>query len=431
MAINNAATVSTANGIAKRVHGDVVNLLPRKGYKALKRVPFEQKMALGGEYAEQVWLTGEHGITYGGTTGAKRTLNESEVAESKLATLTPSAMDFRSEVTIDLMSRASAKGEKAFEGYLTALMRNSKSAIQKRLEIATRRGGSSIGTISSMTDANTTSVITITLASWAPLIWLGARNCPLDAYNSSTKLNTTAPLHVTVVNIKERKITVTGAAADIDAMIAIGTNGSGVSLYFLGQFGKDFTGIRTIANLSSGTYLGVSADDFADVWRGTQVTWDVSTTDFTWALLQTGLEEMAGRGMEGDVVVDVPNNVWGQLNSALDALRVFDSSYSVTKAEQGHGVDAISYHAITGRALIQPSGYNMYGEILVYPDGDESADGIVAPKRFGSSDVTFNVPGRGDEMFKLQDDTNTVEYRGFCDMALWLPAPRCCGIFTA
>jgi hypothetical protein len=403
-------------------------MIPKKGFTLLNRVKFDGSTTLGSEFVEQVWLTGEHGFTYGGTGGTKRTLNSSEVAESQLATLQPNSIYFRSEVVIDLMSRARSKGEAAFEGYVTALLRNSKKAFDKRLEIAMRYGGSPIGTLTSATDAGTTSVLTITAGSWMPGAWLGSRNCAIDAYEGSTKLNQDGDLNVTIVNMSAKTVTVVGDADDINAIVASGTSGSGVTLYFKGAYGLDGTGLRTIANLTTGDYLGISADTYKDVWNGTQVTWDVSTTTFNWTLLQTGLEQMASRGMEGDVYVDVPLNVWGQLNSSLAALRAIDSSYSVEKAEQGHGVDAISYHAVTGRALIRPSSYVKFGDVMVSPDPSEDSSML---RRIGSSNVTFETPGKGGEMFKFIDDTNTVEWRAFSDQALYLPAPRNAGLFTA
>lgn len=425
MAINAAATVDSANGIAKRVHGDVQDMIPKKGFTLINRVKFDDKAKVGSEYVEQVWLTGEHGFTYGGSSGAKRTLNSSEVAVSKLATLTPNEIFFRSEVVVTLMSRAMEKGEKAFEAYITAMMRNSRKAFDKRLEIAMRYGGTSIGRLTSATDAGTASVFTMDRARWAPGIWLGARNCPIDAYNGASQLNTNADLHVTAVDMKNRTVAVSGNATDIDAIVAAGT---AVELYFKGAKGLDGTGLRTIANLTTGTYLGISADDFKDVWNGTQVTWDYSTTDFTWNILQQGLEEAAGRGMEGDVIVDVPNHVWRQLNNSLDALAVFDSRYRVDKAEMGHGVDAISYHAITGRAHIVPSNYTFDGDVMVYPDPSEDGDIV---RRIGSSQVTFDMPSHGGEMFRIPENTNTAEWRAFSDQGLWLPAPRATALFTA
>lgn len=428
MAINPAATVSTANGIAKRVHGKIVNLIPSKNLKVLKRIKYDKDHEVGGEFEELAWLTAEHGFTYGGSSGAKRTLNSSEVAESQPAKQTPNEIDFRSEAVITLMSRAEKRGDKAFESYVAALMRNARTAFDKRLEIAMLYGGTSLATTSACTDAGTSSVITITTATWAPHIWLNMRNCAIDAYDGATQKNSRADLNITAVNIKNKTLTVVGNADDINDIVAVGSTGVGVELYFKGAKGLDGTGLRAIANLTTGTYLDISATDYPDVWNGTQVVWDRATTEFSWQVLNDGLEEMASRGAEGDMIAQVPFPVWNQLNNSLDALRVFDSSYSVNKTDVGRGIDSITYHAVTGTVTIECSGFQRYGEVLVYADATEDQG---RARRIGSSEVTFNYPGRGEEMFKLGENSNTAEYRAFSDQMLWLPAPRNCGVFKA
>lgn len=430
---DHVATLSTANGLAKRVHGDVVNLETRNSLKFIRDVPYSTAMTVGSEFVELVWLTDENGFTFGGTGGTSRDLNDPVVALSDLAKITPSVIDFQTHVIIDLMSRARAAGEKAFEAYISAMMRNVKVAFDKLLEQVNLYGGSSMGTTSAATDAGTSTVMTITAKTWAPRFWLRQKGMRCDAYDGATLLNTRADLKLESVNMRTRALTFSGNADDINDIVAVGGTGVGVTLYRKGQKGMDQAGLKAIASLtsSSGTYLNISCSDYADVWNGTQVTWDVDTTSFTWDILQAGLEEAAGRGLDGDVKVLVNNKVWGQLNSSVDALRFYDSSYSVQKAEQGHEITAISYHAITGRATIVPSGYVMYGDVMAYPDGGENAEGMVVPKRLGSTNVTMNTPGKGDEMFVRIPGTNRVEYGAFSDQCLWLPAPRGTLIWTS
>lgn len=425
MSVNPAATVSTANGLAKRVHGQLHNLLPSKNLKLLKRIAYDDSVTLGSEFYEDICLTMEHGFTAGGSTGARRTLNSSEVAEYQPAYTSPNSLHFRSEVTLELMSRAQSKGDAAFTAYIAALTKNSRKAFDKRLEIAMNYGGAPLGSASSATTTTTTSIIQLTTATWAPHIWIGMRNCPLEAYSTNTLLNVNADINITKVDVKNKRITVVGNATDTALLQSTGT----FDLYFKGykingSAGTlDGTGLRGIANLSTGTYLNISADTYSDVWSGTQTAW-AAGTDFTWTKLSDGLEEAAGRGFMGDCVAQVPFNAWNQLNSSLDALRTIDSSYTPTKGEMGHKADSISYHTITGRVTVEPSGFQRYGEVMVYPDAPDNEDEQPMARRIGSSNVTFDYPGRGGEMFKLKEDTNTAEWRAFSDQVLWLPCPR-------
>ena len=87
----------------------------------------------------------------------------------------------------------------------------------KRLEIEMLHGRRSIGTISAISGTSTTRVLTISDASWSAGIWAGMENCTLDAYRtattfSDTKINSNAKMILTVVDVANKKLTVTGNA---------------------------------------------------------------------------------------------------------------------------------------------------------------------------------------------------------------------------
>ena len=411
-----AATITTANGMAKDVFGKLRDVLPASGLKFTQKVKFDTENKLGEKYSEVVWLTDEHGFTYNGTGGAKTTLNESNVAQSEEATLIGNEIIFRTEIVYKLLKQTVDAGKKSFESYWSRVFINAKKSFNKRIEVAMVHGGRSIGTISAATDAVTTSVITLTDATFAPGIWVGMRNGNIDAYNGSTKLNTNSDLTITVVNIKDKKITVTGAAADIDAIVAVGTSGSGVELYYKGTKGNDGTGVIGVANLTTGSYLGISGSTYSDVWNGTQV--DVGSNQLDWDWIQNGLEEAAGRGCEQPLVLMVSNPSWNNLNSDLAALRAIDSSYSVKKTEMG--TQSIVFHSVTGTVELVPSNYIMYGQAVAYPDTSESDC-----RRIGTSPITFDPSGRdGAEAFRHVENSNTVELRAWSDQAYWTTQVR-------
>jgi hypothetical protein len=400
-----------------------------KGLKVLNRIPYDSDVTLGASYNELVWLTGEHGFTHGGTDGAALTLNAPAVAESKEATLSPESLHFRSRTTMELMSRAQTKGAASYENYIKRLMINSRQAFDHRLDMRLIYGGLSIGTVvTGDAGAATTWAPTISTNTWAPGAWIGKRNCAFDAYDSTTKLNSTADLVCAGVNVHTRVISFTGASGDITAIKAIGTNGSTVKLYYKGAYSTSAIGLKTVAKLtsSSGNYLGIACGTYTDFWTGVQQTWDASAEDFTWTILQNGLEESFNKGRGGNRIALVPPGVWKTLNSSLDALRAFDSSYSVSKVEMGHKIDAITYHSLGFRVTVECSRNVMGGDVIVYPDpgSDDTEDGMSGDvRRIGSSNVTFNLPDKGNEMFVQVYGTNLVEHGAFSDQALWAPCP--------
>jgi len=438
--VNPVATLDTMNGAAKTVYGKVHTLPPRRGLKLINKVKYDTENTLGNEFSDMVWLTGENGFTAGGTGSSEITLNEPETALSEPTSLQANSIHLRSAVTIETMSRIASKGgAESMEPAVESLLRNQRSAFQRRLEWTMRGGGTPLATMDASSAVTTTLTAVIDRDSWCAGPWIGSKNMSIDAYNSTTKLNTRADLKVSTINVATsdttRTVVLTGNADDITAILAVGTNGSGVNLYYKGWFGNDGTGLRGVANLSTGSYLGISADTYPDVWNGSQITWspqyNSGGTEFTWKLLQKGLEQAADRGLEGDVCVEVPNHVWTTLNSSLDALRTFDSSFSVSKVEMGHDQDAITYHAISGKAAVYPTRYINDGDVLAYPNPADEADSFVTASRMGSSDIVTNFPGEeSGRMFKLRENKNSVEYRAFSDQSFYLPAPRQCVIWT-
>lgn len=417
-----SATVSTANGIAKKVYGKVQDLVPAETCVVTNMIPYDRETKIGADYNEQIWLSGEHGFTHGGTSGAELTLNTPAVAKSELATATPESLHFRSRTTIELMSRAQAKGEASFENYMKRLLVNSKKAFDLRREARLIYGGLSLGTVGTG-DAGTATTWSpiVSEATWAPWMWVGGVTRACDAYDGATKLNTTGDITITSVNPKTRTIAFSMASADATAIKAIGTNGSTVTLYNKGGYSTTSVGLKYLAKTtSSDTRYGIAASGYPDFWAATQVTWDVTSDDFTWRILQNGLEESFGRGSAGDRVAIVPPNVWTDLNSSLDALRAFDSSYSVKTTEMGREIDSITYRSLGFKIKVVCSGAVMGGDVIVIPDPKTNDD----VRRVGSSPMTFELPDKGGEMFVQIYGTNLVEHGAFADEVLWAPCIR-------
>jgi hypothetical protein len=193
--------------------------------------------------------------------------------------------------------------------------------------------------------------------------------------------------------------------------MAVGTNGSGAKIYFKGQYGNNGMGLKDIASMTTGSYLGISGTSYPDLWNGTQVT--VSGA-LDWDKIQDGLEEAAGRGCEIPLKLLVSNASWSNLNSDLAALRAIDSSYS--EKETAMGTKSITFYSATGTIEVVPSGYIMGGDAIAYPSPGE-AD--IA--RIGVSDITFDPSGKdGSEgMFRHTENSNTVELRAWSDQSLY------------
>ncbi len=398
-------TLSTANGWAKERFGKVQHLAPPKHTKFIKRVKYDEANKMGKEYRFPVWVTAEGGFSYDGA----NTLEDAKAAETQDAVLTATEITCRSLIRRKLLE-AATNDKDAFGNYFSAFLVQAKKSFSRRLETHMLYGGSSIGTLGSISGTSTSRAIVISEATWAPHIWLGSKGHNLDAYNAGTQLSNAAPLVITSVNLATRTISVTGDAGDLTDVDSAST---ATEFYWRSSKGADGNGLYKIASATSGTYMGIDHSTYADVWQGSQVA--VGSLPFDWAKLNEGLEGAADKASESAMIVQVSHKTWGNLLDDIASLRVFDSSY---KAKEGEfGVESIKYHGVNGMPVtVEPSGFMHRGKAMGFPDADEG-DGELIERR-GSTDVTYLDPMNNEQMFTDVPGTNYFEIKGYSDQAL-------------
>lgn len=415
------STVTEANGIAKRVMGNITELLPDKDLKLQRHVKVDTQRKVGAEFEEVVPLTFEHGFTAGGTTGAARTLNAAIVEQTAPARFTPPTVHFRTAIVHDLLSATQSRGTQAYEVYIDGKMRRARRAFDRREEQRLIYGGLPLGNIdATATHVSTTLTFVISDNTWAPGPWIGGANMQIDAYNGSSQLNTNAAMTILTVDPATRTMTATCNASDITAIEAATTS---VQFYYRGYYGLDGTGVAGVASLSasSSSYLGIAGSTYKDLWCATQVTWDQSTTTMTWGLLNSGIEQALGRGMTGDVVALCSIKAWRDLCATTDSLREIDSSYSASSTELGFS--KLKYHHCAGGVVtVEPSTFIKKSHVIVMADPEDPMNDI---KILGSDEPTYGIPSiQGEDIFTQVQGTNYVEMGMFARRGLWAPCPR-------
>lgn len=296
-------------------------------------------------------------------------------------------------------SRAAQGGEQAFEQATKFLVANMIRSIAKKLEIEMLYGQIGYGTVAS-TSGN---VITITTAEWAPGIWAGAEGMPIEIRSSAGALRGNA--NVSAVSMDSRTVTV-------DALPA-GTVASDV-IYHKGAYGNEFAGIHKIITNTS-TLFNIDASSY-NLWKGN--TFDggdsMSNPDLlSFNKLQRAIARAVEKGLESKVLVLVNPRSWSNLLNDQAALRRFDSSYEVSKMENGS--QSIKFYGQNGEIEIEPSIYckEGYAYVLCMEDW----------MRIGSVDVTFRRPGQGDEFFRELENSAGFELRCFSDQAVFTMSP--------
>ncbi len=407
MAANN--TLTTADGWFKDMFGTMNDARP-EGTPFLNMVDFASKKKLGEKFSEPVWLTDEHGFTYDSGAGSAFTLKASVAAESDEATLSGAEIVLRSRTSYKFLAAAVNSDKAAFGRTYSRLVANMRRSFDKRLEITMMYGGDSggLGAVSAISGSGTSRTITLTEASWAYGFWTGSKNATIDVYTSAgtTRMTTSAGFSITSVDMANRQLVLSGLAADFTNVAATDT------IFWNGANGNEGTGLRSIANLTTGTYLGISGTTYPDLWRGNQVT---VSGNLTWDKIQDGLEEAAGRGCEGELCLLVPLPAWSNLNSDVSALRAIDSGYS--KSKQSIGTEAIEYHSVTGKVAVVPSRFVKNGEAVAFPKNGDM-------QRIGSTNITFELPDKGGQYFRHLTDAAGVELRAYSDQALWTTQVR-------
>ena len=400
-------TVDTLNGNFKEIYADKIEFLVPDGVYLYNNIPFiKEAKQTGNLYHQPVMLGLEHGFTYGGSDGAAFALNGFIAGQMKDATVQGVELVLRSAISIGAASRASSD-KNSFERATKHIVANMMRSITRRLEVSLFYGQVGLGVV---TD-NTTGVLTIDPDSWAPGIWAGAEGMKIEAFNSTADQHD-ADLVVSVVDFDNKKITVTGTSSSVIASDilyikgAAADNGEGAFTH------SDFAGLQKIIT-NTGTLFGISASSY-NLWKGNN---DTVAQDISFEVIENAIAKGVAKGLsDQDVCVLVNVNHWSALLVEQSAKRQYDSSYGNDKMQSG--AKHIEFFGQNGMIKIVPSIYVKGAHAFIVP-----MDELV---RIGSTDVTFEIPGRKDEFFKLLDAANGYELRCYTDQALFCAAPGKC-----
>lgn len=401
-------------GNFKEVYGEeIIKLVPEQ-YKFLRMLPFvEAEKELGNKYHQPVLLTRSHGVTYAAADSGAFALNDHVAPQTKDAFLQGSQMLLRDAISYDAAARAN-RSHKAFRQTTQFIVEEMKDSMSYRLEAALLYGGVGLATVASSANVSgTVTTLTVTLAKWAVGMWAGAENCPLDAYESGgTKINTNAKLVVTEVSLDNRTIKVSGNSSDITALDTyIAANADATSLYFYGSKGNEMLGLDYLLS-TSGSIFGIDNSVY-NLWKGNSYS---AGGALTMSKLLSAVAKGVERGLMQDVVALVNPNTWANLQSDLAALRRYDGSYSSEKSENGSR--EICYYGQNGEIKIVSHAMIKHGEAFIFPPK--------RVKRLGATDVTFNTPGRGEEIFLQMPNNAGFELRCYADMAIIIEKPCHC-----
>lgn len=430
-------TIAQLNGWYKEVYAaqaeDLSPLTPKDLY-FYNQVPFKETERIGNHYNVPVILTQEHGISFGDVEDGAYGLAPAIPMTSKNAQVQSQQITMRTKVPVDTLSRSTGGAKVAFAKATAPIMESLLGSHGMNLELGFLYGRSAtgLGQIESVTNVDTThETLTISAATWAVGIWGGTEGRKLVIYkNTDASLISSAAdavFQVTACDPDLRTITVLGTTTGITALhAASGTamnifrygatgltttdNGLGIDATLVIASMKESYGIDAII-LNAGTLFGINAASYS-LWKASSL--NLSNSQLTFGQIGKAVNKAVGKGgLREEVDVLVCPNAWQNMNADAAAARAFDSSYSSGKTE--NGFESISFHGQSGRLNVISYPLIKEGEALVIPKK--------RLRRVGSTDVTFNIPGRKDEFFLHMPNNNGFEMRSYSDQAIFTPMP--------
>lgn len=425
----NVTTTQLAGLFKEAYAGGVRTLYPEMALISKEIGELSEAERVGNLYHQPVVLTREQGYTYGGSSGDAYSLAASIAMSMADAQIQGTENTLRSRIAMRVASKSSGSAKAFKQGIGLALKSNlSSHSLRKEKEIL--YGGSTLGLGQSTAmnnDSGTQTTVTISAATWATGLWAGEEGATLNGFRTDTgaliSSAADAIFTLSAIDPDNKKITVTGTSTGTTALQAQAANTTFA-----------FAGARTaLATLVEG--LGLHY--VSTVAAGTTV-WNISNTNTLWkpsshscasgaltfGKIVAGMQKpVAKAALEENVTLYCSTDTWPSLVDSFAASRMLDSSY--TPEEYKNGAGKVSY--VYGPAVVKvvPHPMVMGGHAFAVPTGDAK------PRKVGSTDITLNVPGRGDEMFTLIQDYNGFEFRSYSDWSFFAPEPAKYAVFTS
>jgi len=355
-------TVTELNGLFKRIYADSLKDLIPKHAAIVKRVPFSQRKRLGDTYEQPVVLANEHGATYAAAGAGAFTLNAPIAMTMQNARVPASQFVLRSRMDYETASKASSGGERAFRQSVELMVMSMMNSTTHRLETAILYGVTGLGQISSTANASATSTVaTISNATWGVGIWAGSENAKIEIYESGGQVGTSS-FTITSVDPVNKTLTLTGSAADITILDA-DANGTGVGLdiFWEGAYGNEMNGIDKIIT-NTGSLFGINAGTYT-LWKGNSYAQGGAIT--VSGLLKSTTVAIGKGGLMEDVVAWVSPTNFAVLNAEAYGKQEYDTSYS--SAALKAGTTSLKLFAQSGLMEVIPHAMVKDGEAFIGP----------------------------------------------------------------
>jgi hypothetical protein len=395
-------TKSSLDGSFKQVHLPKCEKLVGEDQHLVRDIPFESAQKVGAQFRKPVYLTRPHGITFASADSAP-TLNAPIAAQTKELTFDAYQMIMRERVSYDAADRM-ASDEASYLSATGELPQWLRMSHMHYVEMMLWYGQSADGIGTVATGGISGNVLTIDKDQYAPQIWVGSEGMRLDVYTGSTFVKT-----VSVTSYNLDFSSGSGGTVTVDSAVGIS---AADALHPAGSYSNTFRGIDDIITESTSQF-GQSPTTYNLLKGNTQ---SASSGTLKFKTLLFGLAKARAKGLSKKAKLYVSEFTFPDLVDEVEAART-DSQRAdgLRGTEIKRGADNMTVLSPSGSFEIQVSSYCKKSMAFgLIQDGSW--------KRYGTSDVTFKVPGPGgDEFWMHLENVAGYELRSWANFACFTP----------
>jgi hypothetical protein len=407
---NQPNTVDTLNGLFKTQYApDLNDLIPQHAIlqQKLKYVPADKQN--GAFYAVPCVLRSNQGVSYLGESGGVNALTNAINAIMKEAQVKGSELNIRGQLSYKALSQAATAGARAFKKSSSWLVEDMANVAFTRLELSTLHGQQGLGVVeaSSIISASVVEV-TVTDETWATGIWVVLEGAEFELWDGDSNRNLV--LQLSKITSAERKLQFTY----VSGAGPFGSIAAGDDIYPLkakdGAAYNEMAGLFKQYSTVSGTLFAIPNRQDYSLLQGNIAS---GIGEISSAKVVEAASLAVDKGLMTDALVLVGTKTFADLNAENMGLRMFDSSYSGAKAENGS--KELSYDHINGKLSVVCHPFVKNGQALIMDPNDALF--------VGSSKPTFEIPGMPDKFFRLVENYNAVELQNYADLAVFAHKP--------
>jgi hypothetical protein len=412
-------TVASQSALLKRVYDKgYIDALPERE-ELTKLIAAGQMEKIGREFVSMVNLTTGHSVSAQGDKDQNLSLPIPVNTPPQNTTATAYVYVYRDIISATVLNRAPDEGAQAFSSAIGFAVERAQRSFTKIVEEQLNYGQLGLGQFTAATSDLNNSQITMLLAEFAPGIWIGAKDMPIDIYDANANLILQTAISK-MANLETRVIVLNSVAGLV--------NGTTYTIWRRGFRGLEAPGLQQILVNNTSLY-GIDATGTFDLW--TPAIHSAGNSSLIFSVVARGVAKNRPRGLGQnlklivsedafiDAIPDYNSTTETSANPGARVSRIFNSSGDVMKLL--HGSQELTYKINSTSVEIMSSSFQKNGYApLIEVDSFRRVGSISKAFQFQELGLSL-AGGGGSNYFRALDNISAYEFRLMSDMALYGP----------